>query len=952
MKSSQVETKDNATIYSPPLILANLNIYNESGEITEGHVYIDDNGRYHQISYGDAIKLIDKGVAIHDLSHKAAIMPGFYETHIHGYGGHDYSSPMDFDAALAAMRQSMHALGKTGVTAVMPTTVTLSIQNLKERISVIDKYVEEELKNPTPGLPTVTGIHLEGPFISCKCKGAHDEKVLHEIEKQGISLALFQEIIAAAPHINDWKITIDPALPGMIDFLEKIAGGISRPDGTVVNVYPFIGHTNPDPSILQRAMETGVVRGFTHLGNAMAETAHHKNPQDPHQLKLSIAERVKSHVVQLALDTAGNFNRQPLFSELIVDGAHLSKAFVEYVAKTVGMDRVVLISDALGFTGLEDGPYTLGTVNVVKQGEQFWIADKNNITKASTTLAGSAASYAKIVMQYYQWLNGGYEAVLQAAVLNPRQSTSSSLSINYNDSENFVILNDEGELLMNGCNGVIYSHPEFRLLAAKEKSKALQADSQNKLALAFIEEVTENQKVKEILLALALNTNEKIYVPLIDALKKANGRVSGLDSSFGKAMQYLCYEHAKEGQQKTAIFRDKSFEEIINSDELPMQLLLQLQKNLFSIESANTVEQVFSFTKAMTDAGYCYVECYLPFYKSDKFQERAGSIKPSVEELESRSPAPKKRLAVKMGVGTHFMDFIPMADKEHPATEMAWQAGKSVFTNVSRKTFIKRVITGFDKSYSGSRLERYYFDMSHAEKKHGKSSIEYENAVAEKDAELNRLKTSNPEFYSLIMKMELNKIPFDKKMRVGETSKETIAHYAKPSSIEKLSMNYNPYDPALLISSASGTMARILIAMLDINAYGIEDLDTSRKDLESIDMHKVRIFCNLLISVLIYGGHHSFIELAESANRLFDQMAIELQKTLEHSFKEQGMPNEEAENKVGKIITRFINNNQIRIITANFDDCINAIDETVRASVEDKYNRLIDSQSAKPRKGL
>jgi N-acetylglucosamine-6-phosphate deacetylase len=118
----------------------------------------------------------------------------------------------------------------------------------------------------------------------------------------------------------------------------------------------------------------------------------------------------------------------------------------------------VLITDALGFTGLADGPYTLGTVPVVKTGEQFWIADTSDHTRASSKLAGSAASYAKVVGQYYQWLDAQYESVLLAGVINPRMSVAGPQAIDFNDEQNFVILNQRGELVLNACNGKVYAH--------------------------------------------------------------------------------------------------------------------------------------------------------------------------------------------------------------------------------------------------------------------------------------------------------------------------------------------------------------------------------------------------------------------------------------------------------------------------------------------------------------
>ncbi|OQY10757.1 MAG: N-acetylglucosamine-6-phosphate deacetylase, partial [Marinitoga sp. 4572_148] len=90
------------------------------------------------------------------------LMPGFVDTHTHGYMGIDFINSTEKEIKKWAELNFSH-----GVTKFFPTTVSASIKQLKE---IVKKF--------QPVL-SVSGIHLEGPYISKEKKGAQNEEYIY-----------------------------------------------------------------------------------------------------------------------------------------------------------------------------------------------------------------------------------------------------------------------------------------------------------------------------------------------------------------------------------------------------------------------------------------------------------------------------------------------------------------------------------------------------------------------------------------------------------------------------------------------------------------------------------------------------------------------------------------------------------------------------------------------------
>ena len=254
-----------------------------------------------------------------DLKGKTLI-PGLIDVHSHGRNGLD---TMDADFEKLCL---MYA--RLGTTSWLPTTMTESYEDLIRVCNAPRKFKGAN----------ILGIHLEGPFISKKYKGAQDERFIKK------------------PSLEDFKlfkgvkmITVAPEIEGATDFIKEISGE------TVVS----IGHTDCDYETALKAIEAGA-NCLTHTYNAMPPLDK-RNP-----------------------GPIGAGFEKGIYAQLICDGFHVSRPVVLATYKMFGADRMTLISDSIRPAGLPDGEYDFS-------GHKFTVKDKT-VRLPDGTIAGSYAS--------------------------------------------------------------------------------------------------------------------------------------------------------------------------------------------------------------------------------------------------------------------------------------------------------------------------------------------------------------------------------------------------------------------------------------------------------------------------------------------------------------------------------------------------------------------------------
>ncbi|MBB1509736.1 N-acetylglucosamine-6-phosphate deacetylase [Tessaracoccus sp. MC1756] len=243
-------------------------------------------------------------------------VPGFVDSHCHGAVGVAFGNP-DREANLRAV--DYHR--RQGSTTVFASTVTEPIEKLEAQLAVLKELVEAG---------ELGGIHLEGPFLAEAKKGAHDPALLRDPDPESV-----ERLIAAGG-----------------DALKMITLAVEREHGeeatrrfVEAGVHVAFGHSDADDVTTAESIEWGADIA-THLFSAM-RSIHHREP-GPVPVLLS-DERV--------------------MVELICDGIHHAPVIAAMSIDAAGPGRVALVTDAMSATGIGDGNYLLGELEVeVKDG--------------------------------------------------------------------------------------------------------------------------------------------------------------------------------------------------------------------------------------------------------------------------------------------------------------------------------------------------------------------------------------------------------------------------------------------------------------------------------------------------------------------------------------------------------------------------------------------------------
>jgi N-acetylglucosamine-6-phosphate deacetylase len=305
-------------------------------------------GRIDAVSAG----LPPPGESVVDLGRRM-IAPGFIDLHVHGGHGAQVNSAHAEETALAVRRMAAFHT-RHGTTALVATTVS----DTPERTLAAVRGVAAAT-GAHPGVATVLGSHLEGPWISPHRAGAQDPRALRDPDPAELARLLE----AAGGTIR--MITIAPELPGAFPAIAAmIAAGVQA----------SVGHTDADHDTVARAFDDGV-RHVTHLFNAMPPMAHR------------------------APGPAGAALSRPGISvELIADGHHVHPAMLAIAAQAVSTP--VLVTDSTPAAGLAAGRHLLGAVPVVVHDGLVTLAGDGHTIAGSTltmeravaTLVGSGVS--------------------------------------------------------------------------------------------------------------------------------------------------------------------------------------------------------------------------------------------------------------------------------------------------------------------------------------------------------------------------------------------------------------------------------------------------------------------------------------------------------------------------------------------------------------------------------
>ncbi|MGL5615289.1 MAG: N-acetylglucosamine-6-phosphate deacetylase [Sarcina sp.] len=286
---------------------------------------------------------------------------GFIDVHIHGAGGFD-----TMDGTKEAINEIAKAISLHGTTSFTPTTMTVSADDIVKSMEVI----KEAKLNGTDGA-NVLGAHLEGPFINSNAIGAQNPNYVLKpsIENYKKIVGDYEDAVVS--------ITLAPEVDGakeLIKYLDKR------------NIKVSMGHTKATYDQALEGIHCGCSHS-THLFNAMTGFAH----REP-------------GVVGATLDT-------DITTETISDGIHIAYPSLRIAYKAKGIDKVLLVTDAMMACSMPDGLYSLGGQEVIV---------KNGAARLENgSLAGSILTLDKAVKNI--WNNTSYKLyeVVKMATYNP-----------------------------------------------------------------------------------------------------------------------------------------------------------------------------------------------------------------------------------------------------------------------------------------------------------------------------------------------------------------------------------------------------------------------------------------------------------------------------------------------------------------------------------------------------
>jgi N-acetylglucosamine-6-phosphate deacetylase len=261
----------------------------------------------------------------------AWILPGFVDLHVHGGGGHTFTTGDPDQAAGAIAFHRSH-----GTTTTLASLVTSSPEDTRRAAADLASLVHQG---------ELAGVHLEGPYLAPGRCGAQNPAYLRDADSDEIADLLTLGVVRV--------VTVAPEVPGALAAIRQLAAR---------GVVPAIGHTDATYEQTRAAIEVGA-RLATHLCNAM-RPVHHREP---------------GPIVAL-------LDAPEVVCEQIADGVHLHDGMLRHVAHAAGPDRVALVTDAMAAAGMDDGEFELAGLAVTVRGGVARLAGDGTIAGSTLTM--------------------------------------------------------------------------------------------------------------------------------------------------------------------------------------------------------------------------------------------------------------------------------------------------------------------------------------------------------------------------------------------------------------------------------------------------------------------------------------------------------------------------------------------------------------------------------------
>ncbi|MCU1339706.1 MAG: N-acetylglucosamine 6-phosphate deacetylase [Bryobacterales bacterium] len=296
------------------------------------------------------------------------IAPGFIDLQVNGFAGVDYNAA---SSPLEEIGRSIRAMFSTGVTRFFPTVITGAPEDMLAALRNLARAREALAEGPA-----MEAFHVEGPHISPHDgpRGAHPARWVRPPD-----LEEFRRWQDAAQG-NVRLVTLSPEWPEATRYIEQL---------TRQGVVTSIGHTRATREQIDDAVRAGATLS-THLGNGADAVL----PRHPNYLWEQLAE-------------------DRLAASFIVDGHHLPDSFLRVALRAKGVERSVLVTDAVMPAMCAPGPYRLGEVEVELKDDQ------RVVLRGGTRLAGSSLRMDAAISNVMRVAGLSLTEAITMATMNP-----------------------------------------------------------------------------------------------------------------------------------------------------------------------------------------------------------------------------------------------------------------------------------------------------------------------------------------------------------------------------------------------------------------------------------------------------------------------------------------------------------------------------------------------------
>lgn len=286
------------------------------------------------------------------------LAPGFLDLQVNGSGG----LAVDGTATADTIAHICATQARLGATGCLPTLIT----DTPEATAQVIAAGIEAARRETPGF---LGLHLEGPHLDPRRKGAHDAALIRPMRDADLSLLLH-----AAANLPALMVTLAPesATPTQVATL--------RAAGVIVS----LGHSDCTAAT---ALGMGADCA-THLFNAMSQLGN----REP--------------------GLTGAVLGSDLYAGLIADGIHVDPLTLR-IALAAKSDRIFLVSDCMALAGTDRTEFTLGGRRILRRDGRLTLDDG--------TLAGADLTLPRAIQVLVEQVGIPATRALQMATRIPAQ---------------------------------------------------------------------------------------------------------------------------------------------------------------------------------------------------------------------------------------------------------------------------------------------------------------------------------------------------------------------------------------------------------------------------------------------------------------------------------------------------------------------------------------------------